>query len=127
MKINVTSYEKFIEFRAAIIRGIGLAWQDADYKKRLLQNPKAALLEQFGYRFPFNLELKADDRNATWTPTLNAGWVVHRENTLELVLPPKPKSHDGVDPRQQALIEARSLAEYNASHLTFMNNLSDQA
>lgn len=121
MDITTSTYDKFLKFRAVIIQAIALAWEDPKYKKRLIEAPKEALKEAFNYNFPFDMNMTIDVDNATWKPLLNAGWVVHIPNTLELVLPPKP-DNKGLSPREEVLNQARALAAYNVTHLTFLTD-----
>lgn len=51
------------------------AWEDAEFKKQLLSNPKKALKEAFGIDVPDSIELKALEE----TP-----------NKVHLVIPPNP-------------------------------------
>jgi ribosomally synthesized peptide (two-chain TOMM family) len=117
---NLATYDKFLAFRATIIRAISRAWIDAKYKEELIKDPRAALYDAFDYRCPFEVDLKVHDKNASWTPALNGGWTVHQNNRLEMVLPPAPKMKEGCSERERVLIEACALAEYNANHLTFL-------
>jgi ribosomally synthesized peptide (two-chain TOMM family) len=106
-----SSYDTFILYRAHVIRAIALAWQDAEFKHALLEDPKQAMHAAFGYEFPFDMDLRALDGSAYWNPTGTVGWTVTAQNTVRLVLPPKPEAGQ----------EAVALAEYNARHLTFLS------
>ncbi|KVE38735.1 BMA_0021/BMA_0022 family TOMM bacteriocin [Burkholderia sp. TSV86] len=105
---NLPTYEQFLEFRAAVIRAIAVAWNDNDYLDQLLADPVKALHDKFDYRFPLAVDLKAVAETATWTPETTAGWTCIKNNVLELVLPPAP-------PQDQ---EAVALAAYNSRNLT---------
>lgn len=112
------TYDKFLEFRAAIIQAIALEWKDPVFRQQLLDNPVLAMREWLKYEFPFNMDVKVDDNSAKWTPTLNGGWTVYTLNVVDVMLPPKPEAGAG---EKQVLVEACALAEYNRTHLTFMN------
>lgn len=117
MQSKSDTYDKFLEFRAAIIRAIALEWQNPEFKKALLADPKAAMKEWLKYDFPFDMDVKADDNSAKWTPGLNGGWTVYTMNVVDVMLPPRPEPVPG---EKQVLVEANALAEYNQTHLTFM-------
>jgi hypothetical protein len=51
------------------------AWEDEEFKKQLLENPKKALKEAFNIDVPDNIELEAVEETA---------------NKLHLVIPPNP-------------------------------------
>lgn len=114
MKSNDTeldTYDHFIAFRAAVMQAIALAWRDKAYYDQLVTDPKRALKEGVGYRFPFNMELGVDVDNASWEPTTVGDWRVTRRNALEMVLPPTPPVEEQVE----------ALAAFNATHITFLN------
>lgn len=56
---------------------IAKAWQDANFKKQLMANPKGVLEKEFGIKFPANLQIEVREESAS---------------KLYLVLPPKPSS-----------------------------------
>ncbi len=61
------------------------AWEDAEFKKQLLANPKAAVKEAFGVDVPDNIEVEVVEESA---------------NKFYLVLPQNPaevKDGDGVE------------------------------
>ncbi|TKC86002.1 hypothetical protein FAZ69_22100 [Trinickia terrae] len=103
------TYQQFLEYRAVIIQAIAATWHDEAFRERLKANPKEALRERFGYRYPFKLALKVNFDTAEWTPVSNGGWTALENNSLELVLPPAPAR------REQY---AAALAAYNAKHIS---------
>jgi len=107
------TYDRFVAFRAAVMRAIALAWGNEQFRKDLIKHPKEAMKEHLDYTFPFNIDLAVDVDNARWEPMTVTDWHVLRRDTLDMVLPPKPE-----DPKQQ--VEA--LAAFNATHLTFLND-----
>lgn len=109
-KPTSSNYDTFLNYRAAIIRAIGRAWSDEKFEQALYKEPKGALREAFNYDFPYDMHLKILQGSAKWDPLGAVGWVVSMQNTVELVLPPKPEAGQ----------EAVALAEYNAKHLTFL-------
>ena len=102
------TYDEFLEYRAVIVQAIAASWHDSAFLEQLLEDPKAALFERFGYRYPFDLALKVQADTATWSPSTNGGWITRQNNALELVLPPAPQRED-----QHAI----ALAAYNAKHI----------
>ncbi|WNR44549.1 NHLP leader peptide family RiPP precursor [Paenibacillus roseipurpureus] len=56
------------------------AWEDADFKARLLADPRSALQQEFGHTIPEGIELNV----MAVTPTKYA-----------LIIPPKPEELDG--------------------------------
>jgi ribosomally synthesized peptide (two-chain TOMM family) len=103
------TYHQFLEYRAVIIQAIAVAWHDEAFRARLKANPKEALLERFGYRYPFNLGLKVQLDTSKWTLVTNGGWTTLENNVLELVLPPAPEKREEY---------AVALAAYNAKHIS---------
>lgn len=108
-----SSYEIFLAYRAVILRAIGRAWSDHDFKKQLIAHPKTALKNAFGYDFPYDMEVSVIKNSATWSPQGSDGWTNLSQNDVRLVLPPKPESGQ----------EAAALAEYNFNNLTFLSPL----
>ncbi|MBC7860139.1 MAG: hypothetical protein H7Z39_15495 [Burkholderiaceae bacterium] len=111
-KPTSSNYDTFIQYRAVIIRAIALAWKDPAFKAELFKEPKSALKETFQYDFPYDMDVNVLDGSARWSPTSTVGWTVTAQNTVRLVLPPKPEAGE----------EAVALATYNAQHLTFLTN-----
>jgi ribosomally synthesized peptide (two-chain TOMM family) len=112
------TYDKFIELRAAIVESIALAWQNNDFKTVFMENPKKFMKKHLDYDFPFNMILEIDDeseRKRTWQPLDTGGWV-GPNNTLEMILPPKP-----IFDTQYGDQQAVALSSYNADHLTMFN------
>lgn len=118
MKMRKNVYQDFLEFRSNVIQAIATAWNDDQYRQQLLEDPKKAMAERLGYHYPFDMDLKAQYDNATWDQKANSGWVVNKENIVELVLPPRPEVSG--DSREKALQEALALAEFNTHHITFL-------
>jgi ribosomally synthesized peptide (two-chain TOMM family) len=108
-----SGYDGFLRYRAVILRAIGRAWADPDFRRELQADPIGALKTTFDYDFPYALELSVLDSSARWTPAYNGGWTNLSQNQVNLILPPCP------EPGQQAV----ALAEYNASNLTFLTTL----
>jgi len=107
------SYDTFLTYRATIIRAVALAWRDPQFELALKQNPKQALKEKLDYDFPYDMEVSVIPQSATFNAPLNMDWISHVQNTVSLILPPRP------EPGQ----EAAALAEYNARSLTFLTTL----
>ena len=120
MSGNESVYDQFLHFRATVIRSIAQAWRSPEFKKFLLADPKKAMKEQFQYEFPFDFDLHCRDASCKYTPLSNLGWTIYRQDTVKIVLPPKPKKADGTSEREHVLNEAAALAEFNASHITFL-------
>jgi hypothetical protein len=57
------------------------AWEDADFKARLLADPRSALRQDFGHEIPEGIELQV----MAVTPTKYA-----------LIIPPNPEELDGL-------------------------------
>lgn len=110
MKVKQADYETFLDYRAIIIRAIALAWNDSTYQKKLLNDPKAALKEGFGYEFPYAMNVSVQNHSAEWQPNVVGDWVCKKQNVVTLILPPAPELSE----------RNIALAEYNASHLTFL-------
>jgi ribosomally synthesized peptide (two-chain TOMM family) len=108
---EIGSYDKFQAYRAVIMQAVALAWRDAAFKAELKSDPKGTLLERFGYRFPFRMDVEVIESGAEWRPSLVGDWLAHTENFLEMVLPPAPA---------QAADRAEALAAYNANHIDFL-------
>jgi ribosomally synthesized peptide (two-chain TOMM family) len=107
------TYQQFLEYRAVIVQAIAVAWHDEAFREHLKANPKAALLERFNYRYPFNLDLRVQFDSSAWTPQKNGGWTTLENNALEVVLPPAPAQ------REQYSI---ALAAYNAKHISVIGH-----
>lgn len=107
---NYGTYDRFIAFRAAVMQAIAQAWRDPKFREKFIEDPKRALKEDIGYKFPFNMDLSVDADNAEWRPLTVTDWRVDIQNRLELVLPPAP----------QADQQLEALAAFNAHHLTFL-------
>lgn len=105
------TYDRFIAYRAAVMRAIARAWSDPQYYEKLKKDPKEAL-KDVNYTFPFDMDLGVDADNALWRPTTVADWYVRQRNTLTMVLPPAP-------PLEQ---QPEALANFNSFHLTFLNS-----
>jgi ribosomally synthesized peptide (two-chain TOMM family) len=105
------TYDRFVRFRAAIMRAIALAWKDPAYRTQLIADPKKALKGGIDYDFPFGMDLGVDVDNATWEPTTVGDWRVDHCNRLQMVLPPAPPLAEQVE----------ALAAFNATHLTFLH------
>ncbi len=105
-----STYDKFLEYRAVVIEAIAKAWQDEVFYEELKADPVVALKDGLDYDFPFNMNLAINPENAVWDPETTVDWIVNTENSLELILPPKPEEGE----------EAVALAKYNSSHLTFL-------
>ncbi|WP_233838074.1 BMA_0021/BMA_0022 family TOMM bacteriocin [Paraburkholderia sp. ZP32-5] len=105
------TYDEFLEYRAVIVQAIAAAWQDPAFLEQLIEHPKAALLERFGYHYPLNLALKVNPDSASWSPPTNGGWITKQNNALELMLPPAPAQQDQF---------AIALAAYNAKHIDIL-------
>lgn len=109
MSDNDSIYDDFIEFRAVIIKAVALSWHDDNFKKSFHKNPVKALKDEFGYKYPFNIEFKGEERpkdDYKWYPEGTGAWV-GPNNKLELVLPPKPEKGQ----------ETIALAAYHLRHL----------
>ncbi|MGH8779291.1 BMA_0021/BMA_0022 family TOMM bacteriocin [Paraburkholderia sp.] len=105
------TYDEFLEYRAVIVQAIAASWHDPAFLEQLIEHPKAALFERFGYRYPLNLALKVHADSAMWSPPTNGGWITKENNSLELVLPPAPEQQDQF---------AIALAAYNAKHIDIL-------
>ena len=107
-RVKFSGYDNFIVFRSAIMQAIAKAWDDHQYRERLIANPVAGLKE-IGYNWHYYFKLTVDVDNAVWQPLTVADWRVTKKNKIKLALPPRPS-----DPEQytQALaaLNARSLA-----------------
>lgn len=117
---SISVYDQFLHFRATVIRGIAQSWKDPEFKKFLLANPKEALKEKFNYVFPFDFDLYCRDNSCKFTPTLNLAWTIYKQDTIKIVLPQKPEALPDSTEREQVLNQAVALAEFNASHITFL-------
>ncbi|MBN3816778.1 hypothetical protein G3N57_09225 [Paraburkholderia sp. Se-20369] len=110
--LRLPTYEQFLEYRAAIIQAIARAWHSPAFFGELEADPVKALRDQFGYHYPFRLDLKVQTKSSTWTPSVNGDWTSGHKNKLTLVLPPAPKNAEQF---------AQALAAYNANHITIMD------
>ncbi|BCS97258.1 hypothetical protein DSLASN_28900 [Desulfoluna limicola] len=110
---HLATYDKFLKLRSVAVQAVALAWHDPVFKEAFKEDPVSAMKVYFNYDFPFDIDFIGDkegrEDDYQWNPTGTGGWV-GPNNTLELVLPPKP-------PKGQ---EALALAAYNANHLTFL-------
>lgn len=110
---HLATYDKFLKLRAIIIQCVALSWHDEDFKNKFKDDPTKVMKEKFNYEFPFAIEFmgnkKVSDDEYQWNPPGTGGWV-GPNNTLELILPPKPKKGE----------ESIALASYYANHLTFL-------
>lgn len=112
------SYDKFLEFRVAVIQLVAEAWDHWDPEKNdfteefktKLQNTKGYMKETLGYEFPFDMDLEVIFKNAVWEPETVVDWKVNATNTLSLFLPPAPPVEE----------QAKALAKFNADHITFL-------
>ena len=114
MNDQQSTYEKFLKLRAATVESIALAWSDDKLKKAYMENPVKFMQDHLHYQFPFQMEMKIAkaetvDQMRTWKPEDTGGWV-GPNNTLVMILPPKP---------EEETQEAIALSAYNADHLTF--------
>ena len=110
---QLATYDKFLKFRAVIVQSVALSWHDDQFKDAFKEDPVKALKERFDYDFPFGIHFSGNkavsEEDYQWNPSGTGGWV-GPNNTLELVLPPKPGKGQ----------EAIALASYYADHLTFL-------
>lgn len=65
-------------------QALSLAWSDAEFKRALLSDPRAALLSYLGYEVPAGVNLVVTEGRAA-----RAGDGVH------IVLPSRPAGHEG--------------------------------
>jgi ribosomally synthesized peptide (two-chain TOMM family) len=108
---DISMYPEFLDYRTVVISAIAKAWAEPDYWHELSTNPKKALWEGFGYKFPFDMHLHCNHNSANYCPELVADWVSVEFSSITLVLPPAPP--DGTD-------RTMALADYNLNHLTFL-------
>ncbi len=115
------TYDKFLQFRAVVLCSVAEIWSNPEFKEKFLADPATAMRERFGYVYPFrnSYTLSAQSGASTYTPLTTLGWTIRTEEKLTLVLPPKPKAKSN-DPLEQALLEARALANYNLNHLALV-------
>ena len=111
-----STYDKFLELRAATVESIALAWSEKALSDEYRKDPIGFMREYLGYEFPFKMKLEIEeattsDEKRRWLPQETGGWV-GPNNTLEMILPPKPK-----DEKHEAI----ALSVYNAKHLTMFN------
>ncbi|WP_028311207.1 BMA_0021/BMA_0022 family TOMM bacteriocin [Derxia gummosa] len=104
------TYDKFLEYRAVIMQAIAKAWSNESFYRELVADPRAALLEHFGYEVPFKIAIEIDTESDEWLPTTVADWKVLKNNRLRMVLPPAPPVEERIE----------ALADYNRYHLTFL-------
>lgn len=104
-------YDRFLQFRVYVIQAIALSWKDDDFRDRFKSNPRQAFKDAFGYDVPFDIDLCVDLNNAEWNGYYCGEWKVNKQETLEMVLPPKPPAED----------QAVALSAYNTNNLTFLN------
>ena len=72
--------KQFSEIRAKII---ARAWKDPEFKKRLIQNPKAALKEM-GVQIPDNVKITiVEDKNNSYTFVLPTAATSSKEELTE--------------------------------------------
>lgn len=103
-------YDDFVMFRAAIERAVGRVWNDDAFKAAFLKDPLQAMENQFGYRCPFHIAMRAKECHDKFEPTYTGGWV-GGDDGVRFYLPPPPK-----DPRQRA----EALAAFNQARIVFL-------
>ena len=113
---QTANYDKFLEFRVAIIRAVAEAWQDEAYLKELQEDTKEAMKRRIGYQFPFKLDLSINVDNADWEPTTVVDWKVKIRNVLRIHLPDAPPLDE----------QPSALAQYNVDNITFMGRAFDK-
>ncbi|MBU8898650.1 hypothetical protein DRW03_31965 [Corallococcus sp. H22C18031201] len=55
------TWETMLEWQDIWLKAIALAWTDATFKARLLENARSALLEYFAYKLPIMLDFRVVD------------------------------------------------------------------
>lgn len=103
----------FAEFGAMTLRALALAWEDADFRRKLLatdshHKPKqvnATFQDYLDYQIPWNFAVHF---KAQPYPKTDGDWEEFPPNEVKLILPQRPKPND-------AVVEAVALAAYNGT------------
>ena len=111
----VPSSEVFANFKVVLMSAIARAWEDGDYRKKLLLDTATALHYIRDYELPWKLLIRVDDDpHAKWHPPHDHSkhpakhqsyWSHEKNHTLRLLLPHKPSD---------VCCEPVALASYNA-------------
>ncbi|GLQ99864.1 BMA_0021/BMA_0022 family TOMM bacteriocin [Dyella mobilis] len=112
MSLPLSIYDKFLHYRTITLKVIAKCWNDQEFKKRYLENPKKALRDEFGYDFPFSLQLEAFDHCGHWSKELGIDLIRNDANTLTIILPKAPPEE----------LRAEALAQYYSTHMTFLQS-----
>ncbi|GAB6042966.1 BMA_0021/BMA_0022 family TOMM bacteriocin [Endothiovibrio diazotrophicus] len=104
---NYSVYDRFLQFRAVIIRAVAVAWKEEAFHEAFKNDPRKALEIRFDYNCPFDIEIKSNPNNAAWDKNLQGDWLVYRRDELRMVLPPKPENPED---------ELIALTKYNRRH-----------
>lgn len=103
----------FAEFGAMTMRAVALAWEDAEFRERLLERtasgkPRAVnqtFQDYLDYQIPWNFSIHF---TAQTYPKNDDEWHAFPPNEIKLILPQRPQS-------DSAVIEAVALAAYNGT------------
>jgi ribosomally synthesized peptide (two-chain TOMM family) len=105
----------FASFDVVLLAAMARAWEDSDYRTKLLLDTATALHEIREYALPWKLLIRIeDDPHAKWTPPHDHSkqpakhqsfWSHGKHNALRLLLPEKPRD---------IAVEPLALASYNA-------------
>ena len=108
---ELPSYESLLEFQEVYVLAIALAWRDPVFKQALLDNPTRALEDYYGYKCPWNVNLKVRepaDKNQGWDEKQQQ-WHLPRDS-ISIGIPAKPKDQS----------QAIALANYNDAGPTYL-------
>lgn len=107
---RVPAYESLLEFQEVYLRAIALSWKDEKFKDALKTDTKLALERYFGYKCPWNINIKVSEagENHGWEPDRKK-WNLPK-NTITFGVPTKPNYDE----------QAVALAAYNDAGPTFL-------
>lgn len=87
------AYDEFIKLRTAVIRAVGIAWNDPEFKSKLLEDALDAMREQFDYECPFNIKFTVKDGplfdRHHYNADMTGGWI-GSNNSVTFYIPPAP-------------------------------------
>lgn len=113
---KVPEFESLLEFQEVYLMAIELSWRDETFKKLLQEQPRLALERYWGYKLPWNIDLKfvEPDPNSSekygWNTSKPNQWHLPK-HSLTFGVPEVPEEDDEV---------SLALAMYNDAGPTYL-------
>lgn len=108
---ELPSYATLLEFQEVYLRAVALAWNDLIFYEAFVNGDSLGALEKwFGYKCPWNINLRVKDNGGKWKAK-EKRWKKLDRNKIIIGLPQKPAEN-----KDQAI----ALAAYNDSGPTYL-------